>query len=216
MANIASNTYLFYGDKAELVKCHTMLNNIYEEVGSDKSCGVPEFPHINPKWIDHIDELIEGVDDRFYMNTNSKYYGNPLYWYNWVNSNFTNISVAFRCEEPLLEIFEQVDPDNELSDAVWIQGRYIPEEDVQKLHPRLRDCCYREDGGLANSFYVLGAFNRNAVFNNDFKLADLPDTVEVREYTNTTYDVLMAEQKRIKSLEEEWDTLSEFWSKYDK
>ena len=60
------------------------------------------------------------------------------------------------------------------------------------------------------------------MFNNGFELSNLPDTVEVREYTNTTYDALSAEQKRIESLEEEWrtayenDTLSEFWSKYDK
>ena len=46
MANIAHNTYLFYGDKYELVKCRMMLNDIYEKVGSDESC-------VNVTSIDH-------------------------------------------------------------------------------------------------------------------------------------------------------------------
>ena len=68
---------------------------------------------------------------------------------------------------------------------------------------------------------MIGSFYRDEVFNNG-ELSNLPDTIEVREYTNTTYDALMAEHKRIESIEEEWrtayenDTLSEFWSKYDK
>ena len=139
MANIAHNTYLFYGDKYELVKCRMMLNDIYEKVGSDESCVNVTSIDQNPEWIIYINDITPGLDNRFYMVTESDNYGNPLYWYNWVNSNFTNLSVAFRCEEPLLEIFEQVDPDNELSDVVWVQGRYIPQEDVQKLHPTLRD-----------------------------------------------------------------------------
>ena len=97
MSNIAHNTYLFYGDKYELVKCRII----------------------------YINDITPGLDNRFYMVTESDNYGNPLYWYNWLNNNFINLSVAFRCEEPLLEIFEQVDPDNELSDVVWVQGRYI-------------------------------------------------------------------------------------------
>ena len=66
---------------------------------------------------------------------------------------------------------------------------------------------------------MIGSFYRDEVFNNG---EHLPDTIEVREYTNTTYDALMTKQKQIESLEEEWrtayenDTLSEFWSKYDK
>ena len=217
MANIANNTYLFYGDKDEIVKCHKMLNDIYEKVGSNESCVDVTSLVQNAEWISYIDDINPGLDNRFYMVTESRNYGNPVYWYNWVNSNFTKLSVAFRCEEPLLEIFEQVDPNNELSDVVWIQGRYIPQEDVQKLHPTLRGCCFRENSGPANSFYIVGTFNRDEVFNNDFKLADLPDTVEVREYTNTTYDALIAEQKRIKSLEEKWriayenDTLSQLF-----
>jgi hypothetical protein len=218
MANIAHNTYLFYGDKDELVKCHAMLNDIYEKVGSDESCVNVTSIIQNAEWISFIGHINPGLDDRFYMVTESRNYGNPVYWYNWVNSNFTNLSVAFRCEEPLLEIFEQVDPDNELSDVVWVQGRYIPQEDVQKLHPTLRDCCHREASGPANSFYVIGSFYRDVVFNNS---EHLPDTIEVREYINTTYDALTAEQKRLKSREDEWrtayenDTLSELWSKYE-
>ena len=221
MSNIAHNTYLFYGDKYELVKCRMMLNDIYEKVGSDESCVNVTSLAQNPEWIIYINDITPGLDNRFYMVTESKNYGNPLYWYNWLNNNFINLSVAFRCEEPLLEIFEQVDPDNELSDVVWVQGRYISREDVQKLHPTLRDCCHREASGPANSFYVIGSFYRDEVFNNG-ELSNLPDTIEVREYTNTTYDALMAEHKRIESIEEEWrtayenDTLSEFWSKYDK
>lgn len=221
MANIAHNTYLFYGDKNELVKCHKMLNDIYEKVGSDESCVNVTSLVQNAEWISYIDDINPGLDDRFYMVTESRNYGNPVHWHNWLNSNFTNLSVAFRCEEPLLEIFEQVDPDNELSDAVWIQGRYIPQEDVQKLHPTLRCCCHREDSGPANSFYVFGTFDRDEVFNNGFELSNLPDTVEVREYTNTTYDALSAGHERLKSLEEKWriayenGTLSEFWSNYE-
>ena len=68
---------------------------------------------------------------------------------------------------------------------------------------------------------MLGSFYRDEVFNNGFELSNLPDTVEVREYINTTYDALMAEQKRLKSREDEWrtayenDTLAELWSKYE-
>ena len=38
MTNIANNTYLFYGDKDELVKCHKMLNDIYEGVNGEPHC----------------------------------------------------------------------------------------------------------------------------------------------------------------------------------
>ena len=38
MANIANNTYLFYGDRTELVKCHEKLNELYEKVGNNTVC----------------------------------------------------------------------------------------------------------------------------------------------------------------------------------
>ena len=47
---------------------------------------------------------------------------------------------------------------------------------------------------------MIGSFYRDEVFNNG---EHLPDTIEVREYTNTTYDALMTKQKQIESLEEE-------------
>lgn len=72
MANIAHNTYLFYGDKDELVKCHKMLNDIYEKVGSDESCVDVISLVQNPEWISYIDDINPGLDNRFYMVTESK------------------------------------------------------------------------------------------------------------------------------------------------
>lgn len=217
MANIANNTYLFYGDKDELVTCHKMLNGIYEKVGSNESCVEPDLLRINPEWISYIDDINPGVDDRFYMTTESKWYGNPSHWYNWVKDNFTNLSVAFRCEEPMMEIFNQIDPDNQLPDAVWVYGKEVSEDDLSKLPLAIRECAGK-DGD--DTYYICGTFYRDELFNSNFKPADVPESITVREYTNTTYDALMTKQKRIKSIEEEWrtayenDTLSEFWSKY--
>ena len=94
MANIANNTYLFYGDKDEIVKCHKMLNDIYEKVGSNKSWVKPDVLRINPEWVNYIDDINPGVDDCFYMGTESKWYGNPVYWDNWVKANYPKLSVA--------------------------------------------------------------------------------------------------------------------------
>lgn len=192
MANIANNTYLFYGDKDEIIKCHKMLNDIYEKVGSNESCVQPEFFRINPEWIYHIDELNEGIDDRFYMLTESKWYGNPLYWYNFVKDNFTNLSVAFRCEDPVGNIFSQIDPDNELSDVVWVSGKRIHADDLSKLPPAIRECAGKDIG---YTYYLFGVFHRDELFNSTFKPADLPESIDVQEYNKLTYEDLLEEDE---------------------
>ena len=185
MANIASNTYLFYGDKAELVKCHDALNKIYEKVGNNISCVDRTVFNItvNYEWIDDIGELHENADS-FCMSTHSKWYGNPVYWNNWVKTHYPKLSVAFMCEECSMGIFEKVDPDNKFDDYIWIQGSDIPEEDIVKLPQVLKDAI--DNGG------VWGTFIKDEVFNSKFQPSDLPDSVTYEDYKNTTYDEIRA------------------------
>ena len=103
-----------------------------------------------------------------------------------------------------MDIFDQIDPDNVLQDRVWVEGLNIPADDLSKLPQEIRGCAGK-DGD--DTYYLCGSFDKDELFNSDFKPADVPESITIREYTNTTYDALMAEQKRI---------LSEFWSKYDK
>ena len=187
MANIANNTYLFYGDKDELVKCHEMLNDIYEKVDSNKSWVEPDLLRINPEWVNYIDDINPGVDDCFYMGTESKWYGNPRYWHDWVKSNFTNLAVAFRCEEPMMGIFNQIDPDNMLPDVVWVSGNGISEDDLSKLPPAVRDCVGKY---VDDTYYVANTFLRDELFNSNFEPSDLPDSISVQEYNNLTYEDL--------------------------
>ena len=204
MANIANNSYMFYGDKTELTKCHEELSKLYEKDNGRFSC-VHETENVvvNGEWIEYIEELFDDADS-FSMYTTSKWYGNPVYWHNWVKNNYPKLSVAFYCEEPAMDIFDQIDPDNVLQDRVWVEGLNIPADDLSKLPQEIRGCAGK-DGD--DTYYLCGSFDKDELFNSDFKPADVPESITVREYTNTTYDALMAEQKRI---------LSEFWSKYDK
>lgn len=198
MANIAHNTYLFYGDKDEIVKCHKALNDIYEGVGSNTSCVEPEVFIVNPEWINYIDDIRPGVDDRFYMGTESKWYGNPNYWYNWVKTNFPKLSVASRCEEPMMEIFNQIDPDNVLQDAIWVYGLEIPADDLSKLPSEVRGCAgkYGDD-----TYYLSGTFDKDEVFNSNFKPSDLPKSITVREYnTKLTYEKLAEQDDKLRVL----------------
>lgn len=197
MANIANNTYLFYGDKDELVKCHKMLNDIYEKVGSSESCVEPDLLRINPEWISYIDDINPGVDDRFYVITESKWYGNPSHWYNWVKDNFTNLSVAFRCEEPMMEIFNQIDPDNQLPEVVWIYGKEVPENELSKLPLAIRECAGK-DGD--DTYYICGTFYRDELFNSNFKPSDLPESISVQEYVKLTYEELIKEDEQLRRL----------------
>lgn len=180
MANIANNTYVFYGDKTELVKCHEKLNELYEKVGSNIICVdlTVENTVVNCEWIDYLEELSKDADS-FRMDTNSKWYGNPVYWNNWVKANFSKLSVAFMCEECGMGIFEKVDPDNKFDDYVFINGSDIPEEDIAKLPQVIRDAMGKD--------YVCGTFLKDEVFNSKFQPEDLPESVSCEEYTNTTY-----------------------------
>lgn len=181
---MANNTYLFYGDKDEIVKCHKALNDIYEDVGSDTPCVEQEAFITNAEWINYIDDINPGVDDRFYMSTRGRWYGNPNYWYNWVKANFPKLSVAFRCEEYLMGIFNQIDPDNELPDVVWVYGHDISADDLSKLPLAIRE---RAGKYTDSTYYVAGTFDRDELFNSNFKPADLPKRIIVREYHKSTY-----------------------------
>lgn len=197
MANIANNTYLFYGDKDELVKCHEMINDIMRVIGSNKSWVKPDVLRINPEWVNYIDDINPGVDDRFYMGTESKWYGNPVYWHDWVKSNFTNLAVAFRCEEPMMGIFDQIDPDNMLPDVVWVSGNGISEDDLSKLPPAVRDCVGKY---VDDTYYVANTFRRDELFNSNFEPSDLPDSIGVQEYNNLTYEELIKEDEQLSGL----------------
>lgn len=185
MANIAFNTYIFYGDRSELIRCHNVLTKLYKEFGNEHCCvdRTVENTVVNYEWIECIEELSEDADS-FWMDTNSKWYGNPVYWDNWVKANFPKLSVAFMCEEGGMEIFEKVDPDNKFDDYIWVSGSNIPEEDMVKLPQIVRDA-RGED-------YVYGTFIKDEVFNSEFQPSDLPDSVTYEEYKNTTYDAIRA------------------------
>ena len=185
MANIANNTYLFYGDKTELVKCHEKLNELYEKVGSNTVCVdlTVENTVINGEWINYLEDLSE-YSDSFQMGTESKWYGNPVYWHDWVKTNFPKLSVAFMCEEPSMEIFETVDPDNRMDEYVYICGSDITDEDMEGLPQLIKDEVY--EGCIYNTFI------KDEVFNSEFQPSDLPDCIAYKEYDNTTYDEIRA------------------------
>lgn len=185
MANIASNTYIFYGDRSELVKCHSVLTELYKEFGNKHCCvdKTVENTVVYFEEIDYIEELSDNADS-FYMDTFSKWYGNPVYWDNWVKANFPKLSVAFMCEESGMGIFEKVDPDNRFDDYIWISGSDIPEEDIAKLPQVIRDAVCDD--------YVYDTFIRDELFNSEFQPYDLPASVTYEEYTNTTYDAIRA------------------------
>lgn len=184
MANIANNTYLFYGDRTELVKCHNALTELHEKVGDDCCADrTVENTVVNCEWINYLEELSEGADS-FKMETESKWYGNPVYWHDWVKTNFPKLSVAFMCEEPGMEIFEKVDPDDKFDDYIYIWGSDVPDENVEKLPQVLKDVLF--DG------YVCGTFLKDEVFNSEFQPSDLPECITYKEYDNTTYDEIRA------------------------
>lgn len=185
MANIASNTYLFYGDRDELVKCYDELSGLYEKCGNNIACAdrTVENVVVNGEWIEYIEELSDDADS-FSMYTTSKWYGNPVYWDNWVKANYPKLSVAFMCEEAGMGIFEKVDPDNRFDDYIWVSGYNIPEEDIAKLPQVIKDAVCEDS--------VCGTFIENEVFNPEFQPSDLPDSVTYEEYTNTTYDEIRA------------------------
>lgn len=184
MANIANNTYMFYGDKTELTKCHEELIKLYEEVDSGNCC-VHETENIvvHVEWIEYIEELSKDYDS-FRMGTTSKWYGNPVYWNDWVKANFPKLSVAFMCEEPGVGIFQMVDPDNKFDKYIYIHGSDIPDEDIAKLPQVLKVVI--DEGG------IWGTFSKDVVFNSEFQPSDLPDSIKYEEYTNTTYDEIRA------------------------
>lgn len=187
MANIANNTYLFYGDGTELVQCHNALTELHEKVGDD--CCVDrtvENTVVNCEWINCIEELSDDADS-FWMDTESKWYGNPVYWHDWVKTNFPKLSVAFMCEEPGMGIFEKVDPDNKFDDYIYIWGSDVPDENIEKLPQVLKDVSF--DG------YVCGTFLKDEVFNSEFQPSDLPDCITYKEYDNTTYDEIRADDE---------------------
>ena len=185
MANIANNTYLFYGDRTELVKCHEKLNELYEKVGSNTVCVdlTVENIVVNGEWINYLEELSVD-DDSFKMETESKWYGNPVYWHDWVKANFPKLSVAFMCEEPGMGIFEKVDPDNKFDDYIYIWGSDVSDEDIEKLPPVLEDALF--DG------YICGTFLKDEVFDSEFQPSDLPECITYKEYDSTTYDEIRA------------------------
>lgn len=184
MANIANNTYLFYGDRTELDQCHNALTELHEKVGDD--CCVDrtvENVVVNCEWINYLEDLSED-DDSFKMETESKWYGNPVYWHDWVETNFPKLSVAFMCEEPGMEIFEKVDPDNKFDEYVYICGSDITDEDMEGLPQLIKDEVY--EGCIYNTFI------KDEVFNSEFQPSDLPDGMSCEEYVNTTYDEIRA------------------------
>jgi hypothetical protein len=178
---------MFYGDKTELDKCHEELNKLCDKDGGRFSC-VHETENVvvHGEWIEYIEELEED-DDSFRMDTNSKWYGNPVYWHDWVKTNFPKLSVAFMCEEPGCGVFEKVDPDNKFGDYIYVHGSDIPDEDIAKLPQVLKDAI--------DEYGIWGTFSKDEVFNSEFQPSDLPDSVKYKEYTNTTYDEIRADDE---------------------
>lgn len=181
---MANNTYLFYGDKTELAECREALYELHKKVGI--GCCVDMTTKsivVRDEWIMRVEELWFDSDS-FDMFTTSESYGNPVYWCDWVKTNFRNLKVAFMCEEPDMGILEKVDPDEKFIDYIYISGSFMPDEDVEKLPEILRDEVY--DGCLH------GFFPRDEVFTSEFQPCDLPDSVTYMEYNNTTYEAIRA------------------------
>ena len=195
MANIANNTYMFYGDKTELTKCHEELK-LYEKgvntISYDERTARNAVVH--GEWIEGIESLRED-DDSFRMYTTSKWYGNPVYWDNWVKANYPKLSVAFMCEEPGVGLFQKIDPDNKFGDYVYIHGSDIPDEDIAKLPQVLKDKIF--EGG------IWGTFREDEIFNSEFQSFDLPESIACEEYFNTTYDEIRdSDEKYLARLDE--------------
>lgn len=188
MANIACNTYLFYGDRTELEKCHGELSKLYEKFGNRLSCVDRDNDvHVNCEWIECVEELGDDTDE-FWMDTASKWYGNPVYWNNWVKTNFPKLSMAFRCEEPGMGVFEMVDPDNRLGEYIYLHGKDIPKEDLEKLPKVIRNTIYDDN-------CLWGTFGKDEVFSKEFQPSDMPDSIVCAEYTNTTYEEIEHEDE---------------------
>lgn len=197
MSNNVSNTYLFYGDRRELVECHKALSKLSEKVGIGSCVDMTtENVVVRDEWGMQIENLDYNVGSgftytsykwygtsKFKMWTSSEHYGNPVYWHDWVKANFPNLKVAYECEEPSRNIFERVDPDDKFWDWVYISGSNILDEDVAKLPQILRDRVY--DGCIDKD-----AFDRDEVFTEEFQPCDLPDSITCIEYAYTTYDQL--------------------------
>ena len=196
MANIANNTYMFYGDEEELIKCHEELNKLYEKGVNTISCvdGTKINFVVHGEWIEGIESLRLDADS-FRMDTTSKWYGNPVYWDDWVKANYPKLSVAFMCEEPGVGLFEKVDPDNKFGDYVYIHGSDIPDEDIAKLPQVLKDKIF--EGG------IWGTFRKDEIFNSEFQSFDLPESIACEEYFNTTYDEIRdSDEKYLARLDE--------------
>lgn len=183
MPNIAINTYLFYGDRDELAKCHAVLSKLYEKCGTNECCVELSDHSTNPEWFDYVSDF-SGNAEKIEIGTNSDWYGNPVYWNNWTKENFPKLSMAFRCEESSMGIFEQIDPDHKLDEVIYLSGDPIPDEDVAKLPTALQKIIQDNN----DCKYVYGTFIKSEIFSNDFKPSDLPDSISYNEFAETTYE----------------------------
>lgn len=187
MANIATNTYLFYGDKDELEKAHAEIMDLFKTCRSNLSC-VPVDAHpdeLNGEWIDDVSVLTD-ADIKFEMVTNSRWYGNPLYWNNWVKEKYPKLSVAFSCEEPGLEIFERVDPDHMFDESVFLCSMAIDEEEIPSLPYCIKDCINKDT--FNNDYYVSGVFLKEELTSTGFDYTKLSEKWYYHEFVYTTYE----------------------------
>ena len=124
MANIAENTYLFYGNPEELLEAHKCLTELFSEKGYDESC-VDDTAGNKGEWIVDLEDFNPECDTYFKLWTESKWYGNPTYWHDWTVKNYPNVAVAFECYEPGMRIFQRVDPDGKFNaDDVYLTGTF--------------------------------------------------------------------------------------------
>lgn len=190
MANIATNTYLFYGDRDELAKCHAALSKLYAKHGTNECCVDLSDYSTNSEWFDYVSDFSDHAE-KIEIGTNSNWYGNPVYWNNWTKKNFPKLSMAFRCEESSMGIFEQIDPDHKLDEVVYLSGDPIPDEDIAKLPAALQEIIQDNH----DCKYIYETFLKSDIFSDDFKPADLPDSIGYNEFAETTYEEVDASNK---------------------
>lgn len=165
MANIASNTYLFYSDnRKELEKVYDSISDFwdkYESKTTTRHFGLtPEGDVVNPsseeneklnkdymtaEWMEYLDELCD-TDNQFCLYTTSKWYGNPEYWYAWLNKNFNDVKMAYECIEPGCDILDMYDPDDKLDEKVILIAYDLTAEEIKKLPVEIQNVLWKCGG----------------------------------------------------------------------
>lgn len=190
MANIAANTYLFYSDnRKELEKVYDSISDFWDKYGSKTTARhfglTPEGDVVNPsseeneklnkdymtaEWMEYLDELCD-TDNQFCLYTTSKWYGNPEYWYAWLNRNFNYVKMAYECSEPGCDILDMYDPDDKLGEKVILMAYKLKTDEIKDLPVEIQDAlCRYED-----NYCICQIFSKQQLDDLKFDITKLSD-----------------------------------------